>query len=254
MRRTIRLTERDLSNLVRRVIREERRGKKNINEGILLTLGGIALGGAIIKKAYDYISNRSLINKMTLTGNEKKSTGGGDFGFYTMKEYRDNDTDEIYWGVDITDDTANRGFRERKVLLFKGDDPKRIEKILELEVAHDFSDQAKMGDDYEKRFGQFKADKVMSMGDNTDNMGDKTHKAYEGQPKGDSKSNYQKSDVPDGTIFQRRSDGSTYNHQTPTQSDGNTYNYQTPPQDDNYSPFRKTIDEDYRMRKYRRRY
>ena len=249
MARIIRLTERDLSNLVRRVIREERRGKKNINEGILLTLGGIALGGAIIKKAYDYISNRSLINKMTLTGNEKKSTGGGDFGFYTMKEYRDNDTDEIYWGVDITDDTANRGFRERKVLLFKGDDPKRIEKILELEVAHDFSDQAKMGDDYEKRFGQFKADKVMSMGDNTDNMGDKTHKAYEGQPKGDSKSNYQKSDVPDGTIFQRRSDGSTYNHQTPSQGKDSWRDKPT-----NYSPFKKTIDEDYRMRKYRRRY
>jgi hypothetical protein len=84
-----------------------------------------------------------------------------------MKEYRDNDTDETYWGIDVTDDTRDQGFRDRKVLLFKGDDPKRIERILELEVAHDYSDQARMSDDYEKRFGQFKADKVMRMGDNT---------------------------------------------------------------------------------------
>jgi len=146
----------------------EKKSKKNINESILLTLGGIALGGAIIKRAYDYLSNRSLINKMTPTGNVRKSTGGDQEGnFFTMKEYRDNDTDETYWGIDVTDDTRDQGFRDRKVLLFKGDDPKRIERILKLEVAHDYSDQARMSDDYEKRFGQFKADKVMRMGDNT---------------------------------------------------------------------------------------
>jgi hypothetical protein len=164
MKKIIRLTESDLVRLVKRVIKEE----KNINESVLLTLGGIALGGAIIKKAYDYLTNRSLINKMTPTGNVKKSTGGDQQGnFFTMKEYRDNDTDEIYWGIDVTDDTRDEGFRDRKVLLFKGDDPQRIERILKLEVAHDFSDEARMDDDYEKKFGQFKADKVMSMGDNT---------------------------------------------------------------------------------------
>jgi len=168
MKKIIRLTESDLTRLVKRVIIEEKKSKKNINESILLTLGGIALGGAIIKRAYDYLSNRSLINKMTPTGNVRKSTGGDQQGnFFTMKEYRDNDTDETYWGIDVTDDTRDQGFRDRKVLLFKGDDPKRIERILKLEVAHDFSDQARMSDDYEKRFGQFKADKVMRMGDNT---------------------------------------------------------------------------------------
>ena len=66
-------------------------------------------------------------------------------------------------------------------------------------------------------------------------------KSKEDQPESEPKLNNQRSDVPDGTIFNRRSDGSTYNHQTPSQ-------------DNSYSTTKKTIDEDYRMRKYRRRY
>ena len=63
----------------------------------------------------------------------EKSTGGDQQGnFFTMKEYRDNDTDETYWGIDVTDDTRDQGFRDRKVLLFKGDDPKRIERIFRI--------------------------------------------------------------------------------------------------------------------------
>ena len=175
MAKIIKLNESDLVRIVKRVINEEQKNKKNLNEGVLMTLGGLALGGAIVKKAYDYLTNRSLINKMTPTGNVKKSTGGDQEGnFFTMKEYRDNNTGEIYWGIDTTDMTRDEGFRERKVLLFKGDNPQKIERMLKSEVAHDFSDQARMRDDYGKRFGQFTADKVMRMGDNT--YGDNTYK------------------------------------------------------------------------------
>ena len=158
MKKIIRLTERDLTNIVARVIKEERKSKRNLNEGLLLTLGGLALGGTVIKKAYDYIKNRQLKNKMSETGNVKKSKDGK----FTMKEYEDNETGEIFYGVDVTDHTRGEGYEERRVLLFKND-PERIEKILNSEIKHDYSDEAYMDDDYEVMFGQFKADKRIKL-------------------------------------------------------------------------------------------
>ena len=125
---------------------------------MLLTLGGLALGGAVVKKAYDYIKNRQLKNKMSETGNVKKSKDGKFF----MKEYEDNETGEIFWGVDVTDHTRGEGYEERRVLLFKND-PQRIEKILNSEVKHDYSDEAYMDDGYQDMFGQFKADKRFNL-------------------------------------------------------------------------------------------
>jgi hypothetical protein len=159
MKKIVRLNERDLVNIVKRVIKEEQKNKKNINEGVLMTLGGLALGGAVIKKAYDYIKNRQLKNKMTETGNVKKSADGS----FTMKQYEDNETGEKFWGVDVTDKTRDEGFQERNVLLFN-DDPKTIERILNSEVKHDFSDESYMDDDDDSKFGQFRADRVMRMG------------------------------------------------------------------------------------------
>ena len=158
MKKIIKLTERDLTNIVARVIREEQKSKRNLNEGILLTLGGLALGGTVIKKAYDYIKNRQLKNKMSETGNVKKSKDGK----FTMKEYEDKDTGEIFWGVDVTDHTRGEGYEERRVLLFKND-PERIEKILNSEIKHDYSDEAYMTDGYEDMFGQFKSDKRIDL-------------------------------------------------------------------------------------------
>lgn len=158
MKKVIKLTERDITNIVARVIKEEQKSKKSLNEGLLLTLGGLALGGAVVKKAYDYIKNRQLKNKMSETGNVKKSKDGKFF----MKEYEDNETGEIFWGVDVTDHTRGEGYEERRVLLFKND-PQRIEKILNSEVKHDYSDEAYMDDGYRDMFGQFKADKRFNL-------------------------------------------------------------------------------------------
>ena len=165
MKKVIKLTERDITNIVARVIKEEQKSKKSLNEGLLLTLGGLALGGAVVKKAYDYIKNRQLKNKMSETGNVKKSKDGKFF----MKEYEDNVFKEfgliiydIFWGVDVTDHTRGEGYEERRVLLFKND-PQRIEKILNSEVKHDYSDEAYMDDGYQDMFGQFKADKRFNL-------------------------------------------------------------------------------------------
>jgi hypothetical protein len=158
MKKVVRLNERDLANIVAKVIREEQKSKKNLNEGVLLTLGGLALGGAVIKKAYDYIKNRQLKNNMSETGNVKKSKDGK----FTMKEYEDNSSGETFWGVDVTDHTRGEGYEERRVLLFKND-PERIEKILNSEVKHDYSDEAYMTDGYEDMFGQFKSDKRIDL-------------------------------------------------------------------------------------------
>jgi hypothetical protein len=159
MAKIIKLTESDLARIVKRVINEESKNKKNINEGVLMTLGGLALGGAIVKKAYDYIKNRQLKNRMTETGNVKKSADGS----FTMKQYEDNESGEKFWGVDVTDKTRDEGYQERNVLLFN-DDPKTIEKILNSEIKHDMSDESYMDDDHDSKFGQFRANKVMKMG------------------------------------------------------------------------------------------
>jgi hypothetical protein len=163
MKKVIRLTESDLIRLVKKVITETKRNnvspkKKNINESVLLTLGGIALGAGIIKKAYDYVSNRLLDSRMRETGEIKKGSNG-----VTMKEYEDNETGELFWGIDVTDKTRDEGFRKRNVLLFKND-PEKIERILNSEIIHDTSDEARMSDNYDSRFGQFVADKRIFKG------------------------------------------------------------------------------------------
>ena len=159
MKKIIRLTESDLIRIVRRVINEEKNIKKPLNEGILLTLGGIALGAGIIKKAYDFLKNRELKNKMVETGKTKTSSRNG----FVMKEYEDKETGEIYWAVDVTDGTRDEGFRDRKVLLFKND-PERIERMLNSEIKHDTSDEAMMSGDI--NWGQYNPDKVIHMGRN----------------------------------------------------------------------------------------
>ena len=126
---------------------------------MLLTLGGIALGAGIIKKAYDYLSNRALDRDMEETGNVKEGSNG-----VVMKEYIENSTGDVYYGVEVIDKTRDEGFQRRNVLLFKGDNPKRIERILNSELKHDTSDEAMMDDNYEDKFGQFIADKRIYKG------------------------------------------------------------------------------------------
>ena len=74
------------------MILEDRRViQKQINESLLLTLGGIALGAGIVKKAYDYISNRSLERDMEETGNTQEGSNG-----VVMKEYIEKSTGDVY--------------------------------------------------------------------------------------------------------------------------------------------------------------
>lgn len=142
-----------------------------MNEGILLTLGGLALGAGIIKKAYDYITNQQLKSRMQETGEVKKGSNG-----VAMKEYSDSKTGETFWGIDVTDKTRDQGFQDRKILLFKNE-PERIDRILSSEIVHGMSDEDRMSDDFEKKFGQFKADKMIKMGmSEDDEMTDKEKK------------------------------------------------------------------------------
>jgi hypothetical protein len=133
--------------------------KEPINEGVLMTLGGIALGAGIIKKAYDYISNKILENRMEETGKIKKGSNG-----VIMKEYIDKKNDEVYWGIDVTDKvTAEPGLQKRHVLLFK-DDPKRIERILNSEIRWDATPENIEYGDWDRSFGQFVSDKKIFKG------------------------------------------------------------------------------------------
>jgi len=162
MKKIIKLTESDLTRIVKRVIRENENSlnkKRRLNESVLLTLGGIALGAGIINKAYNYLSNRALDRDMEETGNVKEGSNG-----VVMKEYIENSTGDVYYGIDVTDKTRDEGFQRRNVLLFKGDNTERIERILNSEIKHDTSDEAMMDDNYEDKFGQFKADKRIYKG------------------------------------------------------------------------------------------
>lgn len=137
--------------------------KGNVNEGFLTLLGGALLSGAILK-VYKWISNYNLKNRMEETGQIKKSKDGK----VVMKQYKDKNDNSMYWGVDFTDGTKDEGWRERRILLFKGDDPKRVERIIKSyevnpEKFFNYSDEDMMSDDWEKRFGPNVADLKIDM-------------------------------------------------------------------------------------------
>ena len=161
MKKVIKLTESDLTRIVKRVIRENENSlnkKRRLNESVLLTLGGIALGAGIIKKAYDYLSNRALERDMEETGEVREGSNG-----VVMKEYIENSTGDVYYGVEVIDKTRDEGYQRKNILLFRGDNPERIEKILNSEIKYDTSDEAMM-DNIEDKFGQFKADRRIYKG------------------------------------------------------------------------------------------
>ena len=134
MKKVIKLTESDLTRIVKRVIRENENSlnkKRKLNESVLLTLGGIALGAGIIKKAYDYLSNRALERDMEETGEVKEGSNG-----VVMKEYIENSTGDVYYGVEVIDKTRDEGYQRKNILLFRGDNPERIERILNSEIKY----------------------------------------------------------------------------------------------------------------------
>ena len=233
MSRTIRLTERDLSNLVRRVIREEEE-----EEEIAGNVESILNKPKVEMKIEDIYSNLSDDEKRKL---ESSLNNLGIDEYTSPKEAHDavqNVADNVVG--EMSEGDENMDPREKVADILHGIGEGNLKAFGGVPAA------MLIGGLLAGTVGSpFVAGLAISWGVTTLLMGLAKllakDKSKEDQPERDPKSNYQKSDVPDGTIFNRRSDGSTYNHQTPSQ-------------DNSYSTFKKTIDEDYRMRKYRRRY
>ena len=133
---------------------------KNLNEvvGTALALGALVAGAvAGGKKVIKWAKNQDLKKNLKPTGEVKTGENG-----VTLTKYKNEKDGEEYWGVTIGDRTKDQGYQSQNVLLFNANDPARIDKILNTDLKFDTSDEAQMSDDYEKMFGQFKADKVMT--------------------------------------------------------------------------------------------
>jgi hypothetical protein len=233
MSRIIRLTERDLSNLVRRVIREEEE-----QDEIAGNVESILNKPKVEMKIEDIYSNLSDDEKRKL---ESSLNNLGIDEYTSPKEAHDavqNVADNV--GGEIGEGDENMNPKEKIADILHGIGEGNIAAFGGVPAA------ILIGGLLAGTVGSpFVAGLAISWGVTSLLMGLAKllakDKSKEDQPESEPKLNNQRSDVPDGTIFNRRSDGSTYNHQTPSQ-------------DNSYSTTKKTIDEDYRMRKYRRRY
>ena len=148
---------------VKPIIDDSPSNKKVVNEGLLTILGGMVISAAITG-IYKWVSNYNLKTRMEETGQIKKSKDGK----IVMKQYKDKKDGSIYWGVDFTDSTKDEGWREPRILLFKGDDPHRVERIIKSyevdpEKFFNYSDEDMMSDDWDKRFGPNVADLRINM-------------------------------------------------------------------------------------------
>jgi hypothetical protein len=233
MARIIRLTERDLSNLVRRVIREEEE-----QDEIAGNVESILNKPKVEMKIEDIYSNLSDDEKRKL---ESSLNNLGIDEYTSPKEAHDavqNVADNV--GGEIGEGDENMDPKEKVADILHGIGEGNIAAFGGVPAA------ILIGGLLAGTVGSpFVAGLAISWGVTSLLMGLAKllakDKSKEDQPESEPKLNNQRSNVPDGTIFNRRSDGSTYNHQTPSQ-------------DNSYSTTKKTIDEDYRMRKYRRRY
>jgi hypothetical protein len=233
MARIIRLTESDLSNLVRRVIREEEE-----QDEIAGNVESILNKPKVEMKIEDIYSNLSDDEKRKL---ESSLNNLGIDEYTSPKEAHDavqNVADNV--GGEIGEGDENMNPKEKIADILHGIGEGNIAAFGGVPAA------ILIGGLLAGTVGSpFVAGLAISWGVTSLLMGLAKllakDKSKEDQPESETKLNNQRSNVPDGTIFNRRSDGSTYNHQTPSQ-------------DNSYSTTKKTIDEDYRMRKYRRRY
>jgi hypothetical protein len=229
MARIIRLTERDLSNLVRRVIREEEE-----QDEIAGNVESILNKPKVEMKIEDIYSNLSDDEKRKL---ESSLNNLGIDEYTSPKEAHDavqNVADNV--GGEIGEGDENMDPKEKVANILHGIGVGNIAAWGGVPAA------IVIGGLLSGTVGSpMIAGFAISWGVTTLLIGLAKLLAKEDQPEREPKLNNQRSNVPDGTIFNRRSDGSTYNHQTPSQ-------------DNSYSTTKKTIDEDYRMRKYRRRY
>jgi hypothetical protein len=233
MGRIIRLTERDLSNLVRRVIREQEE-----EEEIAGNVESILNKHKVEMKIEHIYSNLSDDEKRKL---ESSLNNLGIDEYTSPKEAHDavqNVADNV--GGEIGEGDENMDSREKVADILQEIGGANMGAFGGVPAA------IVIGGLLVGTVGSpFVAGLAISWGVTGLLMGLAKllakDKSKDDQPEREPKLNNRRSDVPDGTIFNRRSDGSTYNHQTPSQ-------------DNSYSTFKKTIDEDYRMRKYRRRY
>jgi hypothetical protein len=233
MARIIRLTERDLSNLVRRVIREEEE-----QDEIAGNVESILNKPKVEMKIEDIYSNLSDDEKRKL---ESSLNNLGIDEYTSPKEAHDavqNVADNV--GGEIGEGDENMNPKEKIAGILHGIGEGNIAAWGGVPAAIVIGGllAGTVGSPMIAGFAISWGVTALLMGLAKLLAKDKSK---DDQPESDPKLNNQRSNVPDGTIFNRRSDGSTYNHQTPSQ-------------DNSYSTTKKTIDEDYRMRKYRRRY
>ena len=124
--------------------------------GVIPIMGGLITAKVIASlamKAYKNYKNNILKKGLKETGNEKKSKDG-----IVAKEYELNN--EKYWGITYQNPTKNSGFEEPRIFLFK---PDKIDEVLKADLKWDTSDEEKEANDYNKKFAQFKADKIIML-------------------------------------------------------------------------------------------
>jgi hypothetical protein len=121
--------------------------------GIGTILGGVAIA-ALVKKAYDKYKNYAERKGLEETGEEKRGKNG-----VVSKEYTTKDGG-TYWGITYEDKTRDEGYTNPRIFLFT---PDRIDKVLNADLNFATSDEDMMSDNYEKKFGQFTADKIVKL-------------------------------------------------------------------------------------------
>lgn len=107
MRKVIKLTESDLTRIVKRIIKEQKNNPKRINE--MTGLGLLALAGLSLAAPGIYDGARKMWSKY-ITGRKYQKTGEEiEIAGEVLSEYESRDG-EFFWGYDHNYDQDTKGF------------------------------------------------------------------------------------------------------------------------------------------------
>ena len=141
--------------------------QKNLNESVLLAVGGALLLGGVINHAYKKIKNNILDKNIQKTGEKEEIKGPDGNTSVVMTKYKDKRDGSIYWVFDyINAADADEGHRELMTLLFNDDED--IDKIRDYftkggSINRPTGIEGEKGH-YDDYFGPFKSDKKISRG------------------------------------------------------------------------------------------